>query len=73
MAGMNAQSFSGLKIFDDKFAGEFEPGDAQDIAFDVRGAKISYDVRKEELSVNDLRAPAPLRSASDWRPLAVFL
>ena len=40
---------------------EFEPGDASEIAFTVRGARIVYDVRKQELAVNGHRAPAPLR------------
>ncbi len=40
---------------------EFSPGDATEIAFDVRGSSIVYDVRKQELNVNGHRAPAPLR------------
>jgi sucrose-6-phosphate hydrolase SacC (GH32 family) len=40
---------------------EFEPGDASEIAFKVRGATISYDAKKQELLVNKHRAPAPLR------------
>ncbi|MGP0063741.1 MAG: glycoside hydrolase family 32 protein, partial [Isosphaeraceae bacterium] len=40
---------------------EFEPGDASEVAFNVRGATIVYDVKTQELLVNDLRAPAPLR------------
>jgi fructan beta-fructosidase len=40
---------------------EFEPGDASELSFLVRGAAIVYDVKKQELAVNDLRAPAPLR------------
>ena len=40
---------------------EFAPGDATEVVFDVRGATILYDVRKQELSVNGHRAPAPLR------------
>ncbi len=39
----------------------FEPGDAKEIRFTLRGAKIRYDVAKQELVVNDHRAPAPLR------------
>jgi len=40
---------------------EFEPGDASEVAFNVRGASIVYDAKKQEVSVNDHRAPAPLR------------
>jgi sucrose-6-phosphate hydrolase SacC (GH32 family) len=40
---------------------EFEPGDASEVAFNVRGATIIYDAKKEELAVNNIRAPAPLR------------
>lgn len=41
---------------------EFEPGDATEIIFAVRGARISYDTRQQELVVNGHRAPAPLRN-----------
>ncbi len=41
---------------------EFEPGDASEVIFHVRGAAIVYDVKKQELTVNGHRAPAPLRS-----------
>jgi sucrose-6-phosphate hydrolase SacC (GH32 family) len=40
---------------------EFEPGEASEIAFTVRGASIVYDAKKQELAVNGHRAPAPLR------------
>jgi sucrose-6-phosphate hydrolase SacC (GH32 family) len=39
---------------------EFEPGDAAEIAFRIRGAAIVYDTDKQEISVNGHRAPAPL-------------
>ncbi len=39
---------------------EFEPGDA-DVTFIIRGANVRYDSKKQELAVNDIRAPAPLR------------
>ena len=38
----------------------FEPGDASEVDFNVRGATIVYDAKKQELAVNDHRAPAPL-------------
>lgn len=40
---------------------EFEPGEASEIAFDVRGVPIVFDVKKQEISVNGHRAPAPLQ------------
>jgi sucrose-6-phosphate hydrolase SacC (GH32 family) len=40
---------------------EFEPGEASEVLFNVRGATISFDAKKQELAVNDHRAPAPLR------------
>ena len=40
---------------------EFEPGDASEVVFTVRGARMVYDVKHQELNVNGLRAPAPLR------------
>lgn len=39
----------------------FEPGDANEIAFNIRGATVTYDARKQEVDVNGHRAPAPLR------------
>ena len=39
---------------------EFEPGDAETIEFNLRGAKIIYDAKKQELIVNGVHAPAPL-------------
>lgn len=40
---------------------EFEPGDATEVMFDIRGCPIIYDTRRQELSVNGHRAAAPLR------------
>lgn len=40
---------------------EFEPGAASETTLTVRGATISYDAAKQELSVNGHKAPAPLR------------
>ena len=39
---------------------EFEPGDASEVTFTVRGATIVYDAKKQELIVRKHRAPAPL-------------
>ncbi len=41
---------------------ELEPGDASEVAFDVRGGAVVYDARRQELAVNGHRAPAPLRA-----------
>lgn len=41
---------------------EFEPGDAGEVAWNVRGGSIVYDARKQALAVNGHRAPAPLRA-----------
>jgi sucrose-6-phosphate hydrolase SacC (GH32 family) len=41
---------------------EFEPGDAREVVFSVRGATITYVAATQELVVNDQRAPAPLRN-----------
>ena len=41
---------------------EFEPGNARQIHLNVRGVSIGYDIQKQELSVDDLKAPAPLRA-----------
>ena len=41
---------------------EFAPGNATEVTFTVRGATVSYDVQKQELSVDGHRASAPLRN-----------
>ena len=43
-----------------EFRANFEPGDAQSVEFNVRGAKIVYDFKKQELIVNGHRVSAPL-------------
>ena len=40
---------------------EFTPGDASEVAFNVRGVPISFDAKKQEINVNGQHAPAPLR------------
>ncbi len=40
---------------------EFEPGDAEEVTFQVRGIAVAYDVKTQEVVVNGHRAPAPLR------------
>ncbi|MEI6234225.1 MAG: glycoside hydrolase family 32 protein [Planctomycetota bacterium] len=39
---------------------EFEPGDAETVEFNLRGAAVIYDAKKKEISVNKHHAPAPL-------------
>ena len=49
----------------------FEPGSATVVTFAVRGVPVVYDASKAELSVNGVRAPAPLRDGRiDLRILA---
>lgn len=40
---------------------EFEPNTAREVTLNIRGAVLVYDCLKQELSVNGLRALAPLR------------
>jgi sucrose-6-phosphate hydrolase SacC (GH32 family) len=41
---------------------EFEPGDATEAIFNIRDLVVSYDPKKQQLTVAGHRAPAPLRS-----------
>jgi sucrose-6-phosphate hydrolase SacC (GH32 family) len=41
---------------------EFTPTADSEVTFNVRGCAISYDAKKQELTVNGHRAPAPLRN-----------
>jgi sucrose-6-phosphate hydrolase SacC (GH32 family) len=56
-----ANPLAGVKAELVEMRAEFEPGDASEVAFTVRGATIVYDAKKQELTVNGHRAPAPLR------------
>ncbi len=40
---------------------DFEPGTDGEVRFEVRGVPIVYSAKKQELSVNNHRTPAPLR------------
>jgi sucrose-6-phosphate hydrolase SacC (GH32 family) len=40
---------------------ELEPNTAREVTLNIRGAALVYDFAKQEISVNGLRAPAPLR------------
>lgn len=39
---------------------EFEPRNAAEIAFNIRGVPVVFDAKKQEIIVNGRRAPAPL-------------
>ncbi|MEK7951106.1 glycoside hydrolase family 32 protein [Luteolibacter soli] len=39
---------------------EFEPGEADEVIFNIRDVMVVYDAKKQEFSVNGHRAPAPL-------------
>ena len=39
---------------------EIDPGDANEIVFNIGDSMIIYDAKKQELTVNGQRAPAPL-------------
>src|SRR5262249_41699374 len=39
---------------------EFEPGEATELGFNVRGVSVNYDAKKQEIAVNKHRAPAAL-------------
>ncbi|QEC52668.1 levanase/fructan beta-fructosidase [Anseongella ginsenosidimutans] len=41
---------------------EFEPGAASEIILNVRGLPVLYNVEKEELSIDGVRAPVPLQN-----------
>jgi fructan beta-fructosidase len=56
-----ANPLAGIKAELIELRAEFESGDASEVAFTVRGATIVYDAKKQELAVNNHRAPAPLR------------
>jgi sucrose-6-phosphate hydrolase SacC (GH32 family) len=58
----SANPLAGVKAELVELRAEFEPGDAGEVAFTVRGAAIVYDAKKQELAVNQHRAPAPLRN-----------
>ena len=42
---------------------EFEPTEAAEVAFNIRGVPVTFDTRKQEIVVNGRRASAPLNKA----------
>ena len=57
----SANPLAGVKAELVELRTEFEPGDAGEVAFTVRGATILYNAKTQELVVNSHRAPAPIR------------
>jgi sucrose-6-phosphate hydrolase SacC (GH32 family) len=53
--------FRGLRAELMELRAEFEPDEATEVAFVVRGATIVYDATKQDLAVNQHRVSAPLR------------
>ena len=41
---------------------EFEPSANAEVTFAIRGVPMSYDAKKQEITVNGRHAPAPLRA-----------
>jgi sucrose-6-phosphate hydrolase SacC (GH32 family) len=60
LAPDTANPLSGLKADLVEIHASFAPGDASELAFNVRGATIVYDAGKQELTVNGHHAAAPL-------------
>jgi sucrose-6-phosphate hydrolase SacC (GH32 family) len=57
----SANPLAGVKAELIELRAGFEPDGTSEVVFTVRGATILYDAKKQELAVNDHRAPAPLR------------
>jgi sialidase-1 len=62
---------AGLQVELLELRAEFEPGDAVEVVFQVRGATVVYEVARQELVVNGHRAPAPLRQGRQALTLLV--
>jgi sucrose-6-phosphate hydrolase SacC (GH32 family) len=65
----SANPLVGIKAELVELHAEFEPG-GSDVSFNVRGSTIVYDADHQELVVNDLHAPAPLRAGK--QRLAIY-
>ena len=57
----SANLLAGLKAELVELRAEFEPGDASEVVFTMRGATIACDAKTQEVVVNGYRATAPLR------------
>jgi fructan beta-fructosidase len=57
----SANPLTGMKAELVELHVEFEPGDASEIVFTVRGATVGYNAGKHEVVVNNRHAPAPAR------------
>ena len=58
----DANPLSGIKAELAILDVEFEPGKATDVSFNVRGAIIQYDVKRQDLLVNGYRTFAPMKN-----------
>ena len=56
-----ANPLAGVKAELVELRAEFQPDDATEVVFTVRGAEIVYDTKNQEIVVNGHRAPARLR------------
>jgi sucrose-6-phosphate hydrolase SacC (GH32 family) len=56
-----ANPLAGIKSELVELRAEFEPSDTSKVIFNIRGATVIYDTKKQEVAVNGLGAPAPLR------------
>ena len=61
LASDSANPLAAVKAELVELRAEFEPADASEVTFTVRGATIVYDAKMQELVVNGHRASAPLR------------
>jgi sucrose-6-phosphate hydrolase SacC (GH32 family) len=57
----SANPLADVKVELVELRAEFDPGDASEMDFDVRGATIVFDAKRQELAVNNHRAPPSLR------------
>lgn len=57
----SANPLAGVRAELVELRAEFEPGETGEIRFNIRGARIAYDAKSQELTVNDIKVPAPLR------------
>ena len=57
----DASPFAGVSSELLELRADFEPGANAEVRFDVRGVLVVYDAKKQEISVNGQRSPAPLQ------------
>ena len=54
-----------------EFRADFDPGTSDQVVFAIRGVPVLYDARRQEIVVNGVRAPAPLKHGH--QRLALYL